>query len=100
MSQFKLNHNYELFYSDTDSLDINKKLPSKYVGSGLGKFKLEHIFKEAVFLAPKVYGGIAINNDNSTYELIKVKGYKNIISFDDLKSLLELNSKLVLHQEK
>jgi hypothetical protein len=56
-SQFKTMKDINLYYTDTDSIDINKPLPSKYIGTELGKMKLEHIFKEALFLAPKVYGG-------------------------------------------
>lgn len=47
-----------LYYTDTDSIDIDKPLPSKYIGKELGLIKLEHVFKETIFLAPKVYGGI------------------------------------------
>lgn len=57
MSKFKTDKNYNLFYTDTDSIDIDKKLESNLIGSKLGLIKLEHIFEEAVFLAPKVYLG-------------------------------------------
>lgn len=66
MSQFKFMSNHTLYYTDTDSIDIDTELDSKFVSSELGKMKLEHIFDKAVFLAPKVYGGI-----NSEYEYIK-----------------------------
>ena len=46
--------------------------------------KLEHIFEEAVFLAPKVYGGI-----NKYVWIVQVKGLKNPISFNELKPLLQ-----------
>ena len=49
-----------------------------------------------IAVAPKVYGGIL--EDGS--ELVKVKGYKNKISFDFLKSLLNKNSSLELNQDK
>lgn len=98
MSNFK---NNKTLYSDTDSIDVTSKLPDKYVGTGLGKFKLEHIFNEAVFLAPKSYGAVAINiNDNSTYEFIKIKGFKNKIPFTSLKELLHKDKKLELLHEK
>jgi len=53
MSQFKTMEDVVLFYSDTDSIDIDSKLDPKYVGPELGKMKLEHVFDKAVFLAPK-----------------------------------------------
>ncbi len=53
MSRFKNNNDFNLFYFDTDSIYIDKKLKNKYVGKDLGQLKLENIFKEASFLAPK-----------------------------------------------
>jgi DNA polymerase type B, organellar and viral len=100
MSQFKNNENFTLYYSDTDSIDINKLLPSKFIGSELGQMKLEHEFIEAVYLAPKVYGGIIKENIFPEHELIKVKGLKNPISFTEIKSLLEKNKLLKVPQDK
>lgn len=96
MSQFKsVNNDYNLYYSDTDSIDINKPLPDKFIGEELGKIKLEHIFNDAVFLAPKVYGGVT-----NTYEYVKVKGLKNPVQFNQLKPLLIKDSKLEVKHEK
>jgi hypothetical protein len=95
MSQFKTMKNITLYYSDTDSIDIDTLLPNKYIGKELGLMKLEHIFNDAVFLAPKVYGGIT-----DTYEYVRVKGLKNPISFNELKPLLYRGSKLEIPQEK
>jgi hypothetical protein len=98
MSKFKrmfLKLGITLFYSDTDSFDIDQLLDMKYVGSELGKLKLEHYFDEAVYLAPKVYGG-----RNKDYEYVRIKGLKNPISFNELKSLLKRNKKLKIPQEK
>lgn len=58
--------------------------------------KHEHTWKEAVFLAPKVYGGIL----DSDEELIKIKGSKVKISFEDLKSLLVKDSHYEIFQDK
>jgi hypothetical protein len=96
MSQFKNNPEFTLYYSDTDSIDINKPLDSKFIGPELGKMKLEYVFKEATFLAPKVYGGIDINNT----EVCKVKGLKNVVKYSDLKTLLNLNTELKIEQNK
>jgi DNA polymerase type B, organellar and viral len=62
MSNFKNNPCFNLYYSDTDSIDINKKLSEQFIGTELGKMKFENEFKEVVYLAPKVYGWI--NNEN------------------------------------
>ena len=72
---------------DTDSIVTNIDLPKYLLGNKLGQWKLEYTLKEAVFLAPKVYGGITLDNK----EITKVKGYKDIISFEKLKELLILN---------
>lgn len=40
MSKFKTDKNYNLFYTDTDSIDIDKKLESNLIGSKLGLIKL------------------------------------------------------------
>ena len=95
MSQFKTMSNITLYYTDTDSIDIDKPLPDKFIGRELGLMKLEHIFDEAVFLSPKVYGG-----KTKTYELVKVKGLKNPISFEELKPLLKKDSYLEIQQDK
>lgn len=55
MSQFKNNSNYTLYYTDTDSIDINKPLSANLIGKELGKMKLEHKFKKIIFLSPKIY---------------------------------------------
>ena len=102
MSRFKNNKNFILFYTDTDSLYTNKPLDIYYknlIGKDLGQFKLEVIFDEAVFLAPKVYGGI-VSDTNNKIEITKVKGYKNILNYNQLKSSLKKDSKLELNQEK
>jgi hypothetical protein len=70
MSILKNNPLFKLFYSDTDSIVINKQLPSYMVGEELGQFKLEYVINRAVYLAPKVYGFI----DENGNEIVKVKG--------------------------
>lgn len=95
MSEFLGNPNLIILYTDTDSIYIEGDLDPKYIGKGLGKMKLEYKFKECVFLAPKVYGGIL---DDVT-ELVKVKGLKNAVDYQELKSLLIKDNKLELHQD-
>jgi len=92
MHQFK---NENLYYSDTDSIDTDVLLNPKFVGDELGQLKLEHIFKEAVYLAPKVYGGLTHNS-----EIVKVKGLKNPITYKELSSLLKKDSFLEIKQDK
>jgi len=96
MSNFKNKNDYDLYYTDTDSIFINKELSDNFVGKDLGQLKVENIFKEACFLAPKVYGGITINNT----EVSKVKGFKNKLKYLELKSLLNKDTSLILKQDK
>lgn len=97
MSQFKNNSDFNLFYSDTDSIIIDKSLPEHQVGTGIGLMKLENTLQEGTFIAPKVYGGILNNNNSFT----KVKGFKNNVDYAKLKTLLNKDvKKLELSQEK
>jgi len=96
MTQFKTNKNLQIYYTDTDSIDIDKELDSKLVGKELGQMKLEYIFEDAVFLSPKMYGGITDNGN----QVVRIKGLKNPIDFFELKSLLKKDSSLSISQEK
>jgi hypothetical protein len=100
MSIFKNSLAFNLYYSDTDSVVIDKTLPEKVVGGALGQLKLEHTIEKAVFLAPKVYGLVDINGN----EIIKVKGVTQEIAsdlhFNDLDQLLIEDSSREFTQEK
>jgi len=100
MSQFLADTNIDILYTDTDSFAIRGVLDPKFVGPDLGLFKLEHKFKEATFLAPKVYGGLIYNTDNTIKEVVKVKGYKDDVPYDVIKSLLVKNEVANLKHEK
>jgi len=107
MSQFKNNPNYNLYYSDTDSIYIDKELDSVLVNSKiLGKMKLEAIIDKAIFIAPKVYGYSCLSEDTSKggKVIIKVKGLSNesikSINLEDLTSLLTDKVKLSFQNEK
>ena len=78
---------------DTDSLIVNKPLPNYMVSDQMGHFKLEHIVG-----IPCVYG-LRLQDGS---EIIKVKGLssKSGLSFDALKSLLHMNSSLLLNHDK
>ncbi|OAX31150.1 hypothetical protein K503DRAFT_704144, partial [Rhizopogon vinicolor AM-OR11-026] len=98
MSNFKNNPKYSLYYTDTDSIFVDKKLEDALVGDKLGQFKLECNIQEAVFLAPKIY---AYKTEDSHF-ICKVKGYKDSssISFDNMKELLKKDSELLLNRVK
>lgn len=96
MSQFKRADNkYTLLYTDTDSIAINKPLPNNLIDPNrLGAMKLENIFQKVAYLGPKVYGGllstfIVDTKGNCTASVTKVKGFKDVISFNTLEDLLK-----------
>jgi hypothetical protein len=68
------------------------------IGKELGKFKLENIFKEIVFLGPKMYAGITTDGKY----ICKIKEYKNAleIPFSTMKSLLNKDVSLKLEHVK
>ena len=45
----------KIYYSDTDSIVSNIKLPVEFVGNDLGQFKLEYKIKKAFFITSKTY---------------------------------------------
>jgi len=99
MSQFKNNKDYNLYYSDTDSIYIDTPLNETFISEKLGFMKLEYVCKDAIFLSPKVYSLITENEIR-----IKIKGLSskalNEITIDDLKELLIKDSKFEANQER
>jgi len=91
-------NNIKIYYFDTDSLFTDQPLPDYMVGKDLGLFKLEYIFKEVVFLGPKIYAGITINDNY----ICKIKGFKEAqsVPFNDMKSLLIEGSSFNLNHNK
>lgn len=99
MSTYKNREDYKLYYSDTDSIIINKQLPTDEVGNDLGMWKLEHIISKFVGLAPKTYG-MQLNNEKF---IAKIKGFNlSGVKFGlyDYYNLLVKNSSIDLNQEK
>nr|YP_009690311.1 DNA polymerase family B [Fomitiporia mediterranea]QEG57091.1 DNA polymerase family B [Fomitiporia mediterranea] len=97
MSQFKNNPNYNLYYTDTDSVFVNKPLADHLIDNKmLGLLKLEHVLDKFVAIGPKVYGGIDIQAN----EFTKTKGLKSKLSFNQLETLLNENVSIDIKQEK
>ena len=100
MTFFKNNPDYNLYYSDTDSVVLDKELPEEMIGNELGQLKLEHKIERAVFLAPKVYGLM----DTDGTKTMKVKGIGHTLASElgilDLENLLFENSSKNFIQEK
>ena len=92
MTQFKNNPNIKLLYSDTDSIAVLKALVNDLVdASKLGMLKLEAVFTEALFLAPKLWAGKKVQ-DGDAIEVIKTRGLKkDLVSFDQFKVISQIH---------
>ena len=84
-----------IYYMDTDCIAISGDFDPNYIGTELGKLKLEHVFNEVVYLAPKVYAG-----KTDSYEYVKIKGAKNSISLNEMKKALFKNEILNINHFK
>jgi DNA polymerase type B, organellar and viral len=99
MSQFKNNSDINLYYTDTDSVYVDKPLPDHLIDSKiLGKLKLENICTKAIFLSPKVY---CLLTDSGKF-IYKVKGLKHDvpITLNEFKLLLGKDAFVTKHQTK
>jgi hypothetical protein len=99
MSQFKNNPNFILYYSDTDSIYIDRPLPDHFISSTiLGKMKLEYVLTHAIFLAPKMY---YLETEDGKV-IYKVKGLKHEVelTLDDFENLLYKESFLEKFKNK
>jgi hypothetical protein len=100
MGRFKNNSNFKLYYSDTDSIIINRELKEEIVGNKLGQLKLEHEILIGIFLAPKVYYFI----DSEGKPTVKIKGITkdalNRLKPSDLGKLLYKDHFINVDQEK
>lgn len=89
MMQYKLN--YDVLYSDTDSIFTTDKLPDNLIGSELGMMKDELeglVIKEGYFLGIKQYGYRVTDKSNNSKVTTVFAGVKrNSISFKDLIDL-------------
>ena len=89
MSSLLNSTEYEVYYTDTNSIIVDKPLPSELVSdSELGKFKLEYQIEKAIFLAPGVYCAV----DTAGKLIVKVKGFsdseKAKLTYEDFEGLL------------
>ena len=83
--EFKNNPENKIFYSDTDSIVMEKEIDSNLVSNTkLGHLKLEHVISEGYFIADKFY---AIINDKGVL-IKKSKGINsNLLTLDDYNKL-------------
>jgi DNA polymerase type B, organellar and viral len=75
ISQYLTKYNENLYYSDTDSIVLNKPIPITLIGDKIGDMKLEYKNIEiGLFITPKVYYLRLSNNE----EIMKAKSINNV----------------------
>jgi hypothetical protein len=88
MQQYKLIPNNKCYYSDTDSIILEKELETGISGE-IGDLKLEYQIEEAIFIRPKLYG----IKTKCGKEIIKAAGFpKDSINYEDLNNMLHDSS--------
>ena len=98
---FKNIENNTCYYTDTDSVVLERELNNSLVGREIGKMKLEHFINKGVFLAPKVYSLLTEEGEITKIKGFSIKEDKNkILKYDNLKNLLNRNEFVVLNHEK
>jgi len=103
MSDIKTKYINNIYYSDTDSLDLDIELPDKYISNNLGDFKLEAKFKNIIYIAPKSYAANLIKDCpfEKNKELIVIKGFKNNnVEYNDVANMVNEGNILKLKHEK
>jgi len=98
INKYKYLPGYTVYYSDTDSVVLDKLLSQELVGKELGQIKLEYEIISGVFLIAKGYG--ILTTDFKEPIVVKIKGLKNPISYFSLLSLLYKQNKIDEYQEK
>jgi dsRNA-specific ribonuclease len=88
MNELKHFYDYEIYYSDTDSIVTNKPLPDNLVGKEIGKLKLEHEFYRGLFIAPKLYYIESIKKG----VIIKSKGIKTELTKEQFEALYNMEN--------
>jgi hypothetical protein len=99
MSQFKNNPKINLYYTDTDSIYTDSEMDNYLIDNQiLGKLKLEHVCKKAIFLGPKLY---CLLTDSNEF-IHKIKGLKHEVELtrNEFENLLFKQSTLEKFQTK
>jgi hypothetical protein len=80
----------DVIYSDTDSLVVQRPLPSSWVSpTELGLLKLEHKIREAFFIAPKLYYLECEGKDGNIYQVSKSRGYGGQLTRSEIETLYQ-----------
>ena len=61
INPFKNISSNSLYYSDTDSIILEKELTENIVGNELGQWKLEAVIEKGIFIRPKLYSYFTVD---------------------------------------
>jgi hypothetical protein len=95
MMDYKNHPDFDVYYTDTDSLFTNRPIPSHLVGKELGRMKNETLDKygvesiaEATFVGLKKYGLRVIDNEGNIKDSSTFAGVpKDTLTFDEVNSI-------------
>jgi len=85
-----LEHGGNIYYTDTDSIITDLKLPEEFVSKNeLGKLKLEHTIKEGYFVSDKTYCIVDIDGKITK----RAKGVKSdFLTLEDYRKMYEMET--------
>ena len=92
MMKYKTLPGINIYYTDTDSIFVDKELPKHLIGKELGQMKeKKHKIKEAYFLGTQKYA--YINNENIVKSVFSIQGWihpciENYITWDEVKQIV------------
>jgi hypothetical protein len=92
MMDYKNNPDYDIYYTDTDSIFTNKPIPDYLIGDDIGQMKNETFDKfgvdfidEACFIGIKKYGLSVTDKDGINHSLSTFAGVeKNTLTFNEV----------------
>lgn len=88
-----LSKGYTLYYTDTDSIVVDKPLDPSLIGGELGKFKLEHKIKRGYFISSKFYCLVTDLDDGKNGLIVKAKGAdSSTLNESDFVKLLKMDN--------
>ena len=88
MIKYKTMPGYEVYYTDTDSIFVNKPLPTEMIGDGLGQMKDElkgDVISKGYFLGIKKYCYIVNGETKSVFSGVK----RNSLTLSEVETLLK-----------
>lgn len=88
MIKYKTMVGYEVYYTDTDSIFVNKALPDEMIGDGLGQMKDElkgNVISQGYFLGIKKYCYIVNGETKSVFSGVK----RSSLTISEIESILQ-----------